>query len=338
MISLNQLTEFFHDMIDFVVKSRIIVGVDGPIPSSDGKLAPQQIPPARRSVSVLVDQRRQQLLEMVRTRGFASLPQLVEQMGVSESTIRRDLDYLEETGVARRTHGGVFYVGPLPGFDEREPAEWDKKKLIAQEAVKMIEDGDTLLLDGGSTTYEVARLLVGRPLQVVTNSLPVANLFGSNTNCDLVLLGGYVYPRTGVTLGPYANEMLTRLSVRRTVLSVAGLNERGFYNSNLLLVETERAMMRAGEETIVVADSSKFGHQSLAHLAALSEAQHLVVDSEISPEWCDKVRAAGVNLHIAGPNSDGSGAGSLTGGSNLQPSQLPAQNNLSAGTNSPGGR
>ncbi len=171
--------------------------------------------------------------------------------------------------MARRTHGGVFYVGPLPGFAEHEPAEWDKKKLIAAEAVKMIEDGDTLLLDGGSTTYEVARLLVGRPLQVVTNSLPVANLFASNTNCDLVLLGGYVYPRTGVMLGPYANEMLTRLSVRRTVLSVAGLNERGFYNSNLLLVETERAMMRAAEETIVVADSSKFGHQSLAHLAAL---------------------------------------------------------------------
>ena len=73
---------------------------------------------------------------------------------------------------------------------------------------KLIEDGDTVLLDGGSTTYEVARLLVGRPLQIVTNSLPVANLFASNANNDLVLLGGYVYPRTGVALGPYANEML----------------------------------------------------------------------------------------------------------------------------------
>ena len=282
---------------------------------------------------MLVDQRRQQLLEVVRTRGFASLPELVEQMGVSESTIRRDLDYLEETGVARRTHGGVFYIGPLPGFDEREPADWDKKKVIAQEAVKLIEDGDTLLLDGGSTTYEVARLLVGRHLQVVTNSLPVANLFAANPNCDLVLLGGYVYPRTGVTLGPYANEMLTHLAVRRTVLSVAGLNERGFYNSNLLLVETERAMMRAAEEMIVVADSTKFGHQSLAHLAALGEVQHLVVDGEITPAWSDKVRAAGVSLHVAQPSSDGSPSGGLPTGNNL-----PAQNNLSAGTNSPGGR
>ena len=148
-------------------------------------------------------------------------------------------------------------------------------------------------MDGGSTTYEVARLLVGRPLQVVTNSLPVANLFAAHKNCDLVLLGGYVYPRTGVTLGPHANEMLARLNVRRTVLSVAGLNERGFFNSNLLLVETERAMMRAGEEVIVVADSTKFGHQSLAHLAALEDVQHLVVDNEITPEWREQAARRG---------------------------------------------
>jgi len=124
-------------------------------------------------------------------------------------------------------------------------------------------------------------------------------LFASNATTDLVLLGGYVYPRTGVSLGPYANEMLARLNVRRTVLSVAGINDRGFYNSNLLLVETERAMMRAGEEVIVVADSTKFGHQSLAHLAALEEATQLVVDDGIGSEWKRKVEAAGVRLTIA---------------------------------------
>jgi DeoR/GlpR family transcriptional regulator of sugar metabolism len=251
---------------------------------------------------VLVDERRNQLLEMVRLRGFASLPELAEQLSVSESTIRRDLDYLEEVGSAKRTHGGVFYTGPspkLPHFDERQAAQWDKKKLIAAEAVKLIDDGDTVLLDGGSTTYEVARRLVGRPLQIVTNSLPVANLFASNANHDLVLLGGYVYPRTGVALGPYANEMLAHLNVRRTILSVAGITERGFFNSNLLLVETERAMMQAADEVIVVADSTKFGRQSLAHLCGLDEVRHLVVDHEISCEWRDKLVEAGLNVHVA---------------------------------------
>ena len=198
----------------------------------------------------------------------------------------------------------MFYAGPLPRlpqFDEREPSQWDQKKLIAQRAVELIEDGDTLLLDGGSTTYEVARLLVGRPLQIVTNSLPVANLFSANKNSDLVLLGGYVYPRTGVAIGPYANQMLEHLRVRRTVLSVAGLNERGFYNSNLLLVETERAMMHAAEEVIVVVDSTKFGHQSLAHLAALDAAQHLVVDHAITEDWRGRIVAAGIQLHVAEP-------------------------------------
>jgi DeoR/GlpR family transcriptional regulator of sugar metabolism len=129
--------------------------------------------------------------------------------------------------------------------------------------------------------------------------LPVANLFASNANNDLVLLGGYVYPRTGVALGPYTNEMLSRLNVQRTVLSVSGINERGFFNNNLLLVETERAMMHAADEVTVVADSTKFGRQSLAHLCGLDDIQHIVVDSEIPANWRKKMADAKVQLHVA---------------------------------------
>lgn len=252
---------------------------------------------------MLVDERRNRLLELVRVQGFAALPDLADALQVSESTVRRDLDYLEETGTAKRTHGGVFYTGSspkLPHFDERQPAQWDKKRLIAARAAELIENGDTVLLDGGTTTYEVARLLVGRPLQVVTNSLPVANLFASSSGTDLVLLGGYVYPRTGVALGPYANDMLSRLNVRKTILSVAAVNIRGYFNSNLLLVETERSMMKAAEDVIVVADSTKFGHQSLARLCPLNAVNHLVVDHELTEDWRSKIIASGVGLLVAG--------------------------------------
>lgn len=252
-------------------------------------------------LAMLAEERRAKLLELVRSKGFASLPDLSKELQVSESTVRRDLDQLEEAGSARRTHGGVFYTGSslgMPPFEERQPAQWDKKQAIAQRAADLIEDGDAVLLDGGTTTYEVARLLVGRPLQIVTNSLPVANLFAANANADLVLLGGYVYPRTGVALGPYANEMLSKLNVRRTVMSVAGITERGYYNSNLLLVETERAMMSAADEVIVVADSTKFGRQSLAHLCELPMVDRLVVDRDISQEWRESIRAAAVELLI----------------------------------------
>jgi DeoR family transcriptional regulator, fructose operon transcriptional repressor len=254
-----------------------------------------------RALSV-TDDRRSRLLELIRQRGFASLPALAEALDVSESTVRRDLDFLEESGVAQRTHGGVFYTGPSPKlahFDQRQSLNWDRKRQIAVAASRLIEDNETILLDGGSTTYELAQLLVGRPLQVVTNSLPVANLFTSSGNADLVFVGGYVHAKTGVSLGPYANQMLAGLNVRRAVLSVAGLNERGAYNSNLLLVETERAMMTSAEEVIVVADSTKFGHTSLSQLCRLEEIDVLVTDHEISRQWQERIDSAGVTLVVA---------------------------------------
>lgn len=252
-------------------------------------------------------------MELIRQRGFASLPALAEQLAVSESTVRRDLDFLEESGVAQRTHGGVFYTGPSPKlahFDQRQSLHWDRKRRIAVAASRLIEDNDTVLLDGGSTTYELAQLLVGRPLQIVTNSLPVANLFTSSETADLVIVGGYVHAKTGVSLGPYANQMIAGLNVRRAVLSVAGVNERGFYNSNLLLVETERAMMQAADEVIVVADSTKFGHTSLAHLADLDAIDALVTDHEVEAAWKEKLERSGVRVVIAETPSEPSQAAS----------------------------
>ena len=256
---------------------------------------------------MLTEERRNRLLDLVRQRGFASLPELTHEMQVSSSTIRRDLDYLEEMGSARRTHGGVFYTGPspkLPHFDHRQQLEWDRKKRIAEMAASLVEDGDTILLDGGSTTYELAQQLVGRNFQIVTNSLPVATLFSSGGENDLVLIGGYVHQRTGVCLGPYANDMLKDLSVRRAFLSVAGINDRGCFNSNLLLVETEKEMMRVADEVIVVVDSTKFGHQSLALMCPLSEVDRMVVDADISQDWRSKICAAGVELCVAGPSDN----------------------------------
>jgi DeoR family fructose operon transcriptional repressor len=253
------------------------------------------------------DERRGRLSEMIQQRGFASLPELAGQLAVSESTVRRDLDFLEESGVARRTHGGVFYTGPSPKlahFDQRQSSNWDKKRRIAAAAARLIDDNDTVLLDGGSTTYELAQLLVGRPLQVVTNSLPVANLFTSSDSADLVFVGGYVHSRTGVSLGPYANQMLGSLHARRAVVSVAGINERGCYNSNLLLVETERAMMASAEEVIVVADSTKFGHTSLALMCPLEEIDVLVSDHELRAEWIQRLEGAGVKVRIAAEAGD----------------------------------
>jgi len=207
---------------------------------------------------MLVEQRRERLLELVRQRRFATLPELAEELQVSQSTVRRDLEILEELGAARRTHGGVLYCGSspvLPHFEARLPLRRAQKEAIAGLTAALVADGETVLLDGGTTTYEVARLLVGRPLHVVTNSLPVAELFAPHANSDLVMIGGNICPRTGVAQGPYAEQMLASLRVGKTILSVAAVGEEGFLNNHMMLVATERAMTRAARHVIIVADS-----------------------------------------------------------------------------------
>jgi DeoR/GlpR family transcriptional regulator of sugar metabolism len=258
--------------------------------------------------SVLVEERRQKLLELVSRRGFATLNDLAKAIKVSESTIRRDLEYLHQHGLLKRTHGGAMLNGDgssLPALEERSSSQPEEKRLVARAAVARVRDGDAILLDGGTTTLEVARLLVGRPLQVVTNSLPIANLFASSRETDLVMLGGYVFPRTGVALGPLTVRMMEDLHVHQTLLSVGGITARGLFNSNLLLVETERQMMRCADEVVVVADHTKIGRQALAFLCGFGEIDTLIVDNRLSPEQRAVVEQTDARLILAGDGDAG---------------------------------
>ena len=249
---------------------------------------------------MLLDQRRQQILSHIESDGFVSLQQLSDRAGVSESTVRRDLEYLEKVGQIRRTRGGAAYVGEsITTLDERSVKSSSQKQAIGKAAAALIEAGESVLLDGGTTTLEVARNLAGKALQVVTNSVPVVNLLANQPQIELVVIGGYVYPKTGVALGPMATAALAGVNVRRLIMSVGGINERGLYNSNTLLAETEQAMLATAEEVIVVADSSKFGHRALAHLCGLEKVHRVVVDSGISTEWKDLLANAGIALTIA---------------------------------------
>jgi DeoR/GlpR family transcriptional regulator of sugar metabolism len=254
-------------------------------------------------VAVLVEERRQRVLDLVSERGFVALTDLTQAIDVSESTLRRDLDYWHKQGVLRRTHGGAMFVGDaatLPALEERSSSQHEEKKLIARSAAARIQDGDTILLDGGTTTFEVARRLVGRSLQIVTNSLPIAALFASSRETDLVILGGYVYPKTGVALGPLTVRMMEDIHVHQLVMSVGGITNKGLFNSNLLLVETERRMMRCADEVVVVADHTKIGRQALAYLCNLTDIDTLIVDNQMSDTQRDLLRQNDVRLIVAG--------------------------------------
>ncbi|MEO1616805.1 MAG: DeoR/GlpR family DNA-binding transcription regulator [Planctomycetota bacterium] len=250
------------------------------------------------------DVRRSSLRKLIQETGFASLGELAETVSVSESTIRRDLEQLEQTGEIRRTHGGVFWTGEsatIRAFENRTDSAWASKAAIGSVAANLVEENDTILLDGGSTTYELARCLVGRRLQVVTNSLPVAHLLSSSDSIDLVMIGGCVRGRTAVAIGPLADSMIKHINVRTAFLSVAGVNERGFFNDNMMLVESEKAMLQSADRSYVVTDHSKFGKVSLSHLCGLDEVNGVVTDTGLASSWKSQIEQAGVDLVLADP-------------------------------------
>ncbi len=248
---------------------------------------------------MLLDERRRKILEIVENKGFVALSELTEQAGVSESTVRRDLEFLDGIGQIRRTRGGAAYIGEsLTEFEDRRNRALPQKQKIAQAAAGLIDSGEAVLLDGGTTTLEVARQLIGKSLQVVTNSLPIVSLLVNQPNIELVMIGGYLYPKTGVALGPLAVRTLEQIHVRRLVMSVGGITEKGLYNSNALLVETERKMIDAAEEVVVVSDSGKLGHSALAHLCPLDVVDRMVIDTGITPEWRKMIEKAGVELTL----------------------------------------
>jgi DeoR family transcriptional regulator, fructose operon transcriptional repressor len=268
---------------------------------------------------MLAETRRRMLLDLISRQGFATLEELVKSLGVSESTVRRDLEALDLSGSVKRTHGGAVYSGEvraLPALEDRATTAAAEKQAIGRATAALVEDGDTVLLDGGTTTLEVARALVGRPIQVVTNCLPIAHLLASSAPTDLILIGGYVYPRTGVALGPLAVATMQGIRVRRAILGAGGIVAEGIYNSNMLLVESERRMMACGQETVIVADHTKFGRLALARLCGLDQVQHLVVDPGLPDAYRNILRDAGVTIHLAplaaGP-ADGMSNGSHRG-------------------------
>lgn len=249
---------------------------------------------------MLLDQRRLNILEAIESEGFVTLHDLADKTGVSESTIRRDLEYLDRIGQIRRTRGGASYTGEsLVGLEERGTHALAQKQAVAKVAASLVQAGEAILLDGGTTTLEVARQLMGRSLQVVTNSLPIVNLLANQSQIELVQIGGYLYPKTGVALGPLAVASLQQIHVRRLFMSVGGITEQGLFNSNTLLVEAERQMLEAAEEVVVVTDSSKLGHAALAHLCPLADVDRVIVDSGISPEWKQLLSDAGVEVLLA---------------------------------------
>jgi DeoR/GlpR family transcriptional regulator of sugar metabolism len=256
---------------------------------------------------MLIVERHNLLKALIAQRGTSDLDSLADELQVSQSTVRRDVEMLEQAGLVERTHGGVVWLGDKQtngvarpyAFDQRTSYRREEKLLIARAAAALVKPGQTVLIDGGTTTYFLAEQLTGRAMQLVTNSLPIGDLFLNDESVELLLTGGLVYPRYGVLLGPHVETFLASIHASTLFLSCAGVHEGNIYNQNLLLVQAERQMMKQVQQVVLLADSSKFGHQALANLCRLEEIDVVVSDDGLSESQRESVRKAGCELIIA---------------------------------------
>jgi len=173
------------------------------------------------------------------------------------------------------------------------------KRQMAKAAAQQVDAGQTVLIDGGTTTFYLAQELLHKSLQIVTNSLPIANVFLNVEGVELILTGGVLYPRYGVLLGPMADSALSSVHASLMFLSVAGVHESAMFNQNLLMVQTQRRMMEQAQKVVLLADSSKFGQQALARLGGLDEIDTVVSDAGLAEPERKLIEAAGCQLIIA---------------------------------------
>ena len=239
---------------------------------------------------------------------FVDLETLCRELDASESSVRRDLVQLESEGVLRRVYGGAMAVtmrDHVRGGEQGLDFDWqsgrmaEEKRLIAAKAAGLIEDGQTIILDGGSTVAAVAQALRNRSLHVITNSLPIALALDDARQIEVTLTGGYLYPRLRVTLGPLCERMLSGVAADVLIMGIGGVTADGFSNGNTLVVGSERKMMEVARKVIIVTDHTKFGRNAMIQVAPLDEADCVVSDAGLAEEYQELLRARGVEVLLA---------------------------------------
>jgi DeoR family fructose operon transcriptional repressor len=246
--------------------------------------------------------RQQRIEEYLQKVEFASLEELARFVEASPSTVRRDLTLLETSGNIQRTHGGARLVNPRSDeftFSARDTHQLPEKEAIGRACAELIQPNQSVIIDAGTTTYHVARHLESKQPQIVTNSLPVANLFTSANRVEVLVSGGVIYPRLGVLVGPLAVEAFSKMHADVAIMSAGGISLEGISNSHGLLIDIQRAMIQAAQKVIFCLDHTKFGRQSVLPLCGLESIDAIVTDSAAPSELIESLRAREIEVIVA---------------------------------------
>ncbi len=254
-------------------------------------------------VSVLNEERRRAIVDYINQNGRALVRDLARKFGISEITIRRDLELLHSRGLLYRTHGGALPIRAGAESDrnltERELQHPREKMKIAEAAAKMVHEGQSIVLDSGSTTTAIARALREfQQLTVITNAVNIANeLAGSKV--DVILTGGMLRKHSYSLVGPIAEESLRHLKADILFLGVDGFDTAsGVSTPNLLEAQLNRLMVQMASRVVAVCDSTKFGRSSLSSIVPISSIHHVITDKQIGKPDLRALKRAGIEITL----------------------------------------
>lgn len=250
------------------------------------------------------EERKYKMVQYLQENHRASVQELGEAFGVSDSTVRRDLKELEDAKRLKRTHGGAVSLQSVnfePNMVDKEDSFREEKERIAKRAVEMIHSGDTILLDSGTTTLPLARELKNMSgIRVITNSVIVLSELRDCRNIELSIIGGLLRPDTLAFVGPIAERSLDMVRVDKAFIATNGLDlKEGVTTPNLTEAAIKRKMIEIAKQVILLADHSKIGNIAYAKFADVSEIDHCIMDSEVPPYVIHQLRKLGIGVTIA---------------------------------------
>jgi len=252
---------------------------------------------------MLNEERRRAILEILNRDGRVLVKDLASRFTTSHVTIRNDLEVLHSRGMLHRTHGGALPVEMAalldPSLREKEELHREEKELIGEAAVKLVKEGQSVVLDSGTTTTAAARALRDRrQLTVITNAVNIAAEL-AGTAIEVILTGGVLREKSFSLVGPLAEETLRRLSADLLLLGVDGFDVHfGLTTPNLLEARVNRVMMEVSRRCIVICDSSKFGRRSLSLIAPVSLVHHVITDGRIPKSDLRTLKQAGIEVTV----------------------------------------
>jgi DeoR family ulaG and ulaABCDEF operon transcriptional repressor len=241
--------------------------------------------------------RRKKLLELVAKHGDVSVGQLAEWLPSSSATVRRDISWLADRNMIKRAHGRALRVNQETGVvNTATGTQAAQKRAIARHASTLCADGETIIINGGSTTFMMAEFLADRKLTTLTNSFQLARRLLETTAVNVMLTAGTVHRRQDLILSPFDDDLSPHHYASKTFMGVAGIAAHGLMETDPLLVQAQNRLMGLTDELIVLADSSKFSRKASLILCALSRIGTIITDTGAPDAAVQMLERAGVNV------------------------------------------